>query len=64
MTKTIVVDQNAYDILMWAKEQNEKQGIENPDHSEAIRWLKNQYDLLSEQKKVIKSKKKTNKKGE
>jgi hypothetical protein len=45
---------------MWAKEQNEKQGIENPDHSEAIRWLKNQYDALSEQKKVVETKKRKN----
>lgn len=48
MPKTIVVDQNAYDILMWAKEQNRVEGIEKPNHSDAIRWLKNAYDELLE----------------
>ena len=37
--KTIVIDQNAWEILMWAKEHNKIEGIERPSHSDAIRWL-------------------------
>jgi predicted CopG family antitoxin len=58
MTKTIVIDQNAYEILLWAKEQNVKDGIESPDHSEAIRWLKKNINEASVKKKVVEPKKK------
>jgi len=53
MTKTIVIDQNAYDILSWAKKESEVQGIEHPDHSEAIRFMKNKIDELSKIKKGV-----------
>ena len=39
MPKTIVVDQNAHDILMKAKNFCRKNGIEKPTHSDAIRFL-------------------------
>lgn len=40
MTKCITVDDNAHDILMWAKEQIRKGGVESPTHSDAVRFLK------------------------
>jgi len=39
MPKTIVIDKHAYNILQWAKKQCEKEGIEKPDLSEAIRYM-------------------------
>lgn len=38
--KTIAVDNSAHEILLWAKDQCIKKGIENPSHSDAVRWLK------------------------
>jgi hypothetical protein len=46
--KTIVIDQNAHDILNWAKEKAQGDGIESPSHSDAIRWLKNQTEEVGE----------------
>ncbi|MFO7881011.1 MAG: hypothetical protein R6U52_00570 [Kosmotogaceae bacterium] len=40
--KTVTVDDNAHNILLWAKKQMKSQGIEKPSHSEAIRWMKQQ----------------------
>jgi hypothetical protein len=53
MTKTITIDQNAYDILLWAKKESRTQGIDNPDHSEAIRFMKNKIDELSKIKNGV-----------
>lgn len=38
--KTITVDENAHKILLWAKAEAHKDGIEKPSHSDAIRWLR------------------------
>jgi len=38
--KTITVDENAHKILLWAKEHCHKEGIEKPNHSDAIRWMR------------------------
>jgi len=38
--KTITVDEHAHKILLWAKAEARKDGIENPNHSDAIRWLR------------------------
>lgn len=40
MGTTISIDDNAHDILLWAKEQIRKTGFEKPSHSDAIRYLK------------------------
>jgi hypothetical protein len=42
MPKNVSVDKNAFNILLWAKKQCQKEGIEKPSHSEAIRWMKQQ----------------------
>lgn len=47
--KTITVDENAHMILMWAKKQTHNDGIENPTHSDAIRWMKEQISTLGEE---------------
>ena len=46
--KTIVIDQNAWDILNWAKSKSEEDGIEKPSHSDAVRWIKNELDYVNE----------------
>jgi predicted CopG family antitoxin len=38
--KTITIDENAHQTLLWAKKQCIKDGIEKPSLSEAIRHLK------------------------
>ena len=40
--KVIRIDTNAHDILLDAKEELKKEGIEKPNLSDAIRWLKKQ----------------------
>ena len=37
--KNLNVDENAHSILIKAKEECTRDGIENPSHSDAIRWL-------------------------
>lgn len=37
--KTIAIDENAYAVLLWAKENCRKIGIERPSHSDGIRWM-------------------------
>jgi len=44
--KTITVDDNSHAILLWAKRRTHDDGIENPTHSDAIRWMKDQIELL------------------
>ena len=39
--KMIRIDNNSHAILLDAKIELKKRGIENPTHSDAIRWLKN-----------------------
>lgn len=69
--KTIVIDQNAWDILTWAKSQSETDGIEKPSHSDAVRWIKNELDYAKESiqnknatKKLLPKKEKENNKQE
>lgn len=47
--KTITVDENSHAILMWAKRRTHDDGIENPTHSDAIRWMKDQIEDLVEE---------------
>ena len=42
--KTITVDENSHAILMCAKRRCHDDGIENPTHSDAIRWMKDQIE--------------------
>lgn len=37
--KNLNIDENAHTILIKSKEKCAKEGIENPSHSDAIRWL-------------------------
>lgn len=37
--RNISVDNNAHKILLQAKEEAKKTGLEKPSHSDAIRWL-------------------------
>jgi len=37
--KNLLVDDNSHSILLKAKEECAKDGIESPSHSDAIRWL-------------------------
>lgn len=39
--KNIIIDDNAHESLLWAKEKCIQNGIEKPNHSDAIRWMKN-----------------------
>lgn len=38
--KNIAIDDNSHKILLWAKEQCKKSGIEKPSLSDAIRWMR------------------------
>ena len=42
--KTIKTDENAHGILLWAKEQCNNDGIENPNFSDAIRWMREELE--------------------
>ncbi|MFC2162390.1 hypothetical protein ACFLRF_01800 [Candidatus Altiarchaeota archaeon] len=42
--KTITIDDNAHNALMWAKEKCKKEGIEKPSLSEAIRHMRSLID--------------------
>jgi hypothetical protein len=45
MTKTIVIDKSAWEILLRAKaELAIKVGIEHPSHADAIRYLAGEFD--------------------
>ena len=46
--KVIRIDNNSRAILLWAKEQLKKRGVEHPTHSDAIRWLKNKKAIAIE----------------
>ena len=46
--KNLSVDDNAHKILMDAKVEVKKSGIEKPSHSDAIRWMWNK--IVGEQK--------------
>ena len=37
--KTLAIDENAHEILMKAKNETKKAGIDKPSHSDAIRWM-------------------------
>lgn len=37
--KNLAVDENAHEILMKAKIEAKKSGIDKPSHSDAIRWM-------------------------
>lgn len=37
--KTLAIDDNAHEVLMKAKIEAKKTGIEKPSHSDAIRWM-------------------------
>ena len=50
--KTITVDEDAHKILLCAKEQCHNEGIENPNHSDAVRWMKNKINKLDIHKEV------------
>jgi len=39
-TKTIRIDNGAHKILLQVKEDMKRKGIENPTHSDAIRYLR------------------------
>jgi len=38
--KNISIDEDSYEILLWAKKQCKKAGIEHPPFSDAIRWMR------------------------
>jgi len=42
--RNINIDDNAYSQLAWAKEQIRKDGVDAPNHSDAIRYLKDRGD--------------------
>ncbi|MFH1404432.1 MAG: hypothetical protein ABIH11_09210 [Candidatus Altiarchaeota archaeon] len=42
--KNISIDENAHKILLWAKNQCIREGIERPSLSDAVRQLKNLSD--------------------
>ena len=37
--KTLAIDESAHEILMKAKNETKKSGIDKPSHSDAIRWM-------------------------
>lgn len=39
LVKNLNIDENAHTILLKAKKECSKEGIEKPSHSDAIRWL-------------------------
>jgi len=53
--KTIVIDDNAHEILKWAKKNAKKKGIEKPTHSSAIRWLRDAIKELETLNKQLSS---------
>ena len=38
--KDIKIDDNAHEVLLWARERCTQKGIEKPNYSDAIRWMK------------------------
>jgi hypothetical protein len=46
--KTIVIDDNAHQILLDWKKNDEAEGIEKPTHSQAIRWARDRIRTLEE----------------
>lgn len=46
--KMIRIDTNSHAILLSAKVELKKIGVENPSHSDAIRWLKNKKAIAIE----------------
>ena len=61
--KTIVIDDNAHQILLGWKKCDEVEGIENPTHSQAIRWARDRIKILDELSSTVDTKAKEQKKG-
>lgn len=44
--KNLSIDESAHAILKWAKERCNESGIENPNFSDAIRWMREELKKL------------------